>query len=560
MLGADLFVLAAYFLTMVAVGLVYSQQKSCDMYFAGGKQLGWCLGGISSFLSNVSALSIVVYSGIGYEYGLVSLTLYWVAVPATLLSTWLFALRWRRAGIITPTEFLQFRFSPATCQVFVWSGIPLRIIDEGLKIVAIGVLVSGGLNLSPIMSMTVVGLTILVYSVLGGLWAVVVTVLVQFVLVTGALIILLPLSYHAVGEWHYFASVAPSGFFSPVNGPYSWFYIFAFQVLSIMSSMGNWSMIQKFYSARSDVDARRMGWFATLLFLLMPPLWICTGMLARGFIAPNGVDPQTIYGRVAVALLPAGMMGLILAALFAPTMSVLSNGYNVIASILTVDVYRRAIRPQASQHELVVVGRVLTGVVAVIVLAIALVVTSFHWRIFNTMVAAFGLFLPPTVLPVVAGLISRRLSVRGAMAGFYVGMALGLGLLLYKWLMAPANPNGFQAAIILIATGVTLLVLVVAAIWFPATGDAAERNSKFFANLARPSAAVEPTVTSPTPIAGVVILTMGLVLIIVGLGPFPATRLNFITTSSGAAFSIVGAALVLPHWLGQRARERRNTE
>ena len=210
-------------------------------------------------------------------------------------------------------------------------------------------------------------------------------------------------------------------------------------------------------------------------------------MFARAFIPLQGFDPQTIYARVSVALLPPGMLGLLIAALFAATMSVLSSGYNVIAAVLTVDVHQRLIHPQATQRELVVVGRVLTAFVALFPLAIALVVTYFHWTIFDTMVAAFAFFLPPTVLPVLAGLLSRRLSAGGALAGFVAGIGVGLAFLVYKWIFKPANLSSFQAASLAIPAGITTLVLVVAAYAFPARGEAAERASAFFDRLARPS-------------------------------------------------------------------------
>ena len=356
MAGADLFVLVTYFVTMLAVGMAFSRQKSCDTYFAGDRQVSWWLGGISFFFCNLSAFAIIVYAGIGYQYGTVALTIYWATVPGVVFATLLFARRWRRAGVITPTEFLTNRFSPVTCQVFVWSGIPPRIADEALKIAAIGIFASGGMKISPTLTMLVVGLSVLVYSVVGGLWAAIVTIFVQFVLVTGAIVPLLSLSYRAAGGWKQFSSHVPPGFLSPVNGPYTWIFIVALLLQGMMSQSANWPLIQKFYSARSDRDALRVGWLACLLTFVLPAIWIITGMFARGFL-PADLDPQMVYARVSVYLLPTGILGLIVAALFAPTMSALSSGYNVIASILTVDVYQRLIRPHASQKELVGVGR-----------------------------------------------------------------------------------------------------------------------------------------------------------------------------------------------------------
>lgn len=543
MRGPDLAIVLCYFAIMITVGLVYSRQmKSLDMYFAGGKQLTWWLGGVSFLMAYVSALSIVVYAGLGYQYGLVALTIYWTTVPGALLTTWLFARRWRRAGVLTPVEFLETRFSPAVRQVFVWSGIPLKVIDEGLKIVAIGIFVSAGMRISPVLAMVAVGIITLIYTVLGGLWAVVITDFVQFVLVTMGILLLVPLTLRAVGGWKHFVAAVPPGFFRPVHPPYNWTYVGAFLVLGALSLAGNWSLIQKFYSARNDRDCRGVGWLASLLFFLLPPAWIFTGMLARTFMQLKIADPQTVYARVSSALLPPGMLGLIIAALFAATMSVLSSGYNVIAAVLTVDVHQRLIRPRASQRELVVVGRVLTAVVATLALVIALVVTHFHWTIFDTMVAAFGFFLPPTVLPVLGGLLSRRLSASGAMAGFFTGIGIGLAFLFYKWAFKPANLSVFQAASILIPVGVTALVLVVAAYAFPARGEAAERASRFMTQLGHSAPASEGQV-SPAPVAGAVIGIMGLVLLVLGSGIATIPK-NTLTLGTGVILSLIGLAMM----------------
>lgn len=549
--GPDLAIIVCYFLTMIAVGATYSRHmRSADLYFAGGKQLPWWLGGVSFVMSYLSALSIIVYAGLGYQYGMVALTLYWTTVPAALLTTWLFALRWRRAGVITPTQFLEERFSPLIRQLFVWSGVPLKIIDEGLKIVAIGIFVSAGLGVPASEAMIAIGVTILIYSVAGGLWAVVVTDFVQFILVTGGVLLLLPLSYRAAGGWAHFVHSVPSGFFHPVHTPYVWSYVVAFLVLSCLSLSGNWSLIQKFYSARSDREAVRMGWLASLLFVVLPPIWIFTGMLARAFVSPHGFDPQTIYARLGAHLLPQGMLGLMVAALFAATMSVLSSGYNVMSAVLTLDVYHRWMRPRAEQKELVFVGRLLTAAIGIVVLLIALAVSYYHWSIFNTMVAAFGFLLPPTVLPLLAGLLSRRLSSSGALAGFVAGFLLGGTMLGYRLIMHISDSGAFQAASILIPTVCVFLVLWGWATWFPAHGNEKERATRFIAGLSLSSRESEGLVANPAPIAGLVIGTMGVTLIVVGmLAPALGGKISLLTVGMGAFFFLAGAAMVCTRWL-----------
>lgn len=549
---SDIAIVVCYFLTMIAVGAAYSRQmRSADMYFAGGKQLPWWLGGISFVMSYVSALSIIVYAALGYQYGMVALTIYWTTVPAGLVTTWLFARRWRRAGVITPTQFLEERFSSTIRQLFVWSGVPLKIIDESLKIVAIGIFVSAGLGVPAAKAMVMIGLTILIYSILGGLWAVVVTDFVQFILVTGGILLLLPLSYRAAGGWTNFVHHVPHGFFHPVHAPYVWSYVAAFLVLSCLSLAGNWSLIQKFYSARSDREAVQMGWLASLLFLVLPPVWILTGMLARAFVPSKGFDPQTIYAYLGAHLLPHGMLGLMVAALFAATMSVLSSGYNVMSAVLTLDVYQRWFRPHAQQTELVMAGRVVTAIIGIAVLLIALAISYYHWTIFDTMVAAFGFLLPPTTLPLLAGLLSRRLSATGALTGFVAGFAAGGVMLGYRAIAHPQDTGALQAASILVPAVFTFLVLWGSAVWFPAQGDEQERATRFITGLDQPSADSEGAVSNPAPIAGLVIGIVAIALLIVGVIPIVSGEpVSLLTVSMGAVFSLIGAGMIATRWLG----------
>jgi hypothetical protein len=198
----------------------------------------------------------------------------------------------------------------------------------------------------------------------------------------------------------------------------------------------------------------------------------------------------------------------------------------------------------------------LTALVALFPLGIALAVTYFHWTIFDTMVAAFGFFLPPTVLPVLGGLLSRRLSAGGALAGFTAGISMGLAFLAYKWIFKPANLSSFQAESIVIPAGVTTLVLIVAAYAFPATGEAAERASAFFDRLARPAISTSTSEISPAPVAGLVIGLMGLVLLVIGFGSV-TSHANMLTLGTGGTLGVIGAMLFAGRVIG-RSGDREN--
>jgi len=188
----DYFVLVGYFVLMLGIGAYfYRHMQGMKDYFTGGNRIPWWLSGVSFYMSSFSGFTFLAYSALAYQYGWVAVTLFWVTVPATLVSAVFFSARWRRARLVSPVEYLETRFGPATRQLFAWEGIPVKLIDDVLKLIAIGTFISVVLNLEgSTMSILCSGLIILVYTFMGGLWAVTVTDFVQFIVMVAAAVIL----------------------------------------------------------------------------------------------------------------------------------------------------------------------------------------------------------------------------------------------------------------------------------------------------------------------------------------------------------------------------------
>src|SRR3972149_2507465 len=146
--GPDDFVLIGYFVLMLGIGAYfYRFMKGMKDYFSGGNTIPWWLSGASFYMSSFSAFAFVTYSALAYKYGWVAVTLYWVTVPATIFSVVLFAKKWRRARIDSPVEYLETRYSPALRQLFAWQGVPAIMVDDGLKLIAIGTFIAVSLCL-----------------------------------------------------------------------------------------------------------------------------------------------------------------------------------------------------------------------------------------------------------------------------------------------------------------------------------------------------------------------------------------------------------------------------
>jgi Na+/proline symporter len=262
---------------------------------------------------------------------------------------------------------------------------------------------------------------------------------------------------------------------------------------------------------------------------------------------PNLADAGDVYPTLCAQLLPAGMLGLAIAAMFAATMSTLSGDYNVCASVLTNDVYRRLIRPQASQRELVFVGRIMTLVIGVIALAAAAVMARGKAEdLFRIMVTLFGIATAPVAVPMLLGLVSRRYTNLSAIAGFVFGILTGLGLFAMSRWAGPFSIPGFAwnpgtEEIVLAGLAIkmeivlflgTALVTIIAmekvvflTWWFGGMAPSEQqRIDTFLARLDTPigeleedfSTAPHDAVISPFRVVGICIVIIGLMMLAVG--------------------------------------------
>ena len=558
---ADHIIIAGYFLLLTLIGVYFwRKMKHVRDFFTGGNAIPWWLAGVSFYLTGFSAFTFVAYSEMAYRFGFVAVTLAWSSAAAMVIGTIFLAGRWRRAGLVSPVEFLEERYSKHIRQILAWLGLPLKIIDDGLKIYATGVFVSVGLGYDLQTSIIVCGIVMLLYTFMGGLWAVVVTDFVQFIILTLGVVVLFPLVFSQFDSISAFASSMPSGFLAPVNEPFSLVYVFAFYLLITLSYNGNWAFAQKFYSVKDERDARKAGMLAVALKIIGPPLFILPAMAAHSLLPelmtpPN--SPQYTYAALSLKFLPVGLMGLMIAAMFSATMSTLSGDYNVMASVITEDIYRRLFDKEASQKRLVIVGRLATLLIGILTILIGIsLIASARKGLFEVMVTVFGLFVGPMLIPMLAGLLSKKVTWRGAAAGIVVGFVSGLGFFLYKTLVLANQPGvdanwlryDYEAMSILTNFSVTILAMVLTTVLEKKTEVDKAQIEAFFTKLSTP-VDVEKThakqtgeIFSPFKIIGWVTIGTGVMLIIAGVTQ-PSGIGQYINLGSGFALCLLGAGL-----------------
>ncbi len=554
----DYFILVAYFVLMLGIGAYfYRHMKGMREYFSGGNRIPWWLSGVSFYMTSFSAFAFVFYSAVAYECGWVAVTLFWVTIPAATVSTILFSARWRRARIDSPVEYVETRYSPLLRQLFAWQGVPVKVVDDALKLVATGLFVSVGLGMDLNQSMLWCGLIILAYTFMGGLWAVAVTDFVQFVVMAAAIAVLFPLSIAKVGGFSGLVNNAPEGFFSITNQRFGWGYVLSNIVLFCISySSTSWSLIQRYYCVPREKDALKVGFLVVFLYFVTTPIMFLPAMAGRQFLTGLG-ESRNVYPMLCAALLPAGMLGLMIAAMFSATMSTLSADYNVCANVLTNDLYKRYLHPKATEKELVFFGRVMTLIVGVAALGLAFFMSGAGGvQQFRNMVTLFSIATAPVGIPMILGLVSRRVTNRGATAGFVCGVVVGI--IVFR--LGPASVSILGTSlmnenIVLLATTVTTLaVVLLVSFLLPQPADEHERAGKFLKKLTVPIGGMEEDMhairepskdaISPFRVVGVTTAIIGVMMLAVlpWVGGGTAIKLDLYL---GIGLLIVGVLMTL---------------
>jgi len=563
---ADWIVLVGYFVVMLGIGVYfYRYMRGMKDYFSGGNRVPWWLAAGSFYMSGFSVFAFVTYSAIAYADGLAGVSVMWSYIPGTLLCALVFAPRWRRARVDSPVEYLEARYSRGLRQVCAWQGVPLKIIDDALKIVAIGMFISASLGLGIKSCMFWSGIIMLAYTFMGGLWAVIVTDFIQFVVMGAAVLVLFVLAMFKVGGVEGLVNGSPPGFFRPVSDDYNAMYFIAWPLLLAVSMCSvHWQIIQRFYCVPDEREARKMGLLVTGLYVVTPLIMFVPAMAARQFL-PEGTEPKEVYAVLCRTLLQPGLLGLMIAAMFAATMSMLSSDYNAAAAVVTNDVYRRLLRPQAGQKELVLVGRVATLLVGGSSLALALALARTSARdLFNNMVTLFSVATAPVAVPMILGLLVRRLTGASALAGFVGGLTVTLTL--FFSLKEPVSVWGTQIkpenVVFFSGLAATSLIMFgVSAIW-PRNAAETNRVSPFLQRLDMPIGSLPQdrpageSAVSPFRVVGLSMAAIGAITLAVTPFVHGSTDIG-LNAGIGFALLVGGGAMARRSRTGQGSDQER---
>lgn len=407
----DLIIIGLFFMLMLAIGIyAYFRNNNSEDYFVAGGNLPWWLSGISHHVSGYSGAVFVAYAALAYTHG-ISVYFWWAFSIGIgiLVSAKTFPVLWMKLRkfflIQSPLEFLKIRYNLFTQQLMAWSGVLLKLFDIGAKWASIAILLNVFTGISLPVGILVSGGISLLYITFGGLWAVVITDFAQFIvqLLAGIVMFIAVLMHlDGVSTLSTLWQQLPEGNSQVFHEPYTVGFALAFLFINFLSyNGGQWNLATRYISSPSEKQAVKAARFSGWLYLIWP-LILFFPMWAAPVLLPDLADPTQSYGELTLLLLPSGLVGLVIASLFANTMSMTSSDINTIAAVISRDILPnifQKIHPNSLK-----IARTVTFFFTLMTIFVALQYDYFG-GVLGLIIAWFGALVGPIAIPLLLGLI-----------------------------------------------------------------------------------------------------------------------------------------------------------
>jgi len=376
MSNIDYAVMAIFALMILCIGLLFTAgSKNTSAYFEAGGKTPWWINGLSLFISYFSAGTFVVWGSIAYQSGFVANGIQLTMTLGGLIIAIFIAHRWKRTGALTAAEYIGVRFGVKTQQFYTVLTLLYSLFSVAAVLYPVGKMINVASGLSIEWSVLAIGGIIVLYTAAGGLWAVLVTDVVQFVVLSAAVMIVIPLALEDVGGLGSFASQAPDKFFDFFNSEYTFGFFLAFLLYQTVYIGGNWSYVQRYTSVSNERNARKVAYLFAGLYLICPFIWMLPPMIYR-VINPGleGVASEGAYMMMAQRVLPAGLIGLVLSGMVSATASKANTTLNLAAVVFANDVYKKIFFPKAAEKQLVWVARIFTALFGILTMVLAILI------------------------------------------------------------------------------------------------------------------------------------------------------------------------------------------
>ncbi len=465
--GLDISISVLYILGIVTIGLWAGLKKktvakgdASSDYFLAGKSLRWPMIGLALFATNISCIHLVSLAQSGFDTGLLNGNFEWMASFTLILLALFFVPFYMKSKVATLPDFLEKRYNRA-CRdwLAIISILSAIVIHIAFSFLAGGIVLKTLFGVNIYVSIIVIATLTGIYTVIGGLRAVVITESIQtIVLLTGAIIITV-ICYDKVGGWAGITNVLqendsmnkismlrPSG---DADGM-PWYAVFlGYPVLGIWYWCADQTIVQRVLGAK-DVDHARGGaLFCGFIKILPVFIFVLPGLMAyvlakKGLFDITAVqyldatgkvvtETKGIYTLMITQLVPTGLVGILVAALLSGLMSQISGALNSIATLVSYDLYKRY-KPETGDSLLVKVGRI-SAVIALIVSLSLLPLINQYENLFNGITDVIAHIAPPITTVFLLGVFWKKASAKSAQYTLWIGSILGAGVFVLNKLL-----------------------------------------------------------------------------------------------------------------------------
>jgi SSS family solute:Na+ symporter len=443
----DFFIVLIYFIGIVGLGLwAWKKRKkkeaSSSEYFLAGRSLRWPVIGLALFSANISSIHLVSLAQEGYVNGLAYGNFEWMAAFLLIVLSLFFAPFYIRARVATLPDFLEKRYSRA-CRdwLAVLSIISAIFIHIGFSLYTGAVVLKGLFGIDINTSILMTALLTGTYTIIGGLLAVVITESVQTIILILGSACVLGIGLAKIGGWGALvASVEPVKLTilrtAAETPTLPWYSVFlGYPVIGLWYWCADQTIVQRVLGAKDENQARLGPLFTGFIKILPVFLFVLPGLIAYGLVTQNKLpvpeNSAETYSLLVNNLLPVGLKGVVAAALLAALMSTVSGALNSIATLFTLNLYKRW-KPQASEKRLTLTGRIVTFIAMVVAILWSPFISHFQ-SMFQGIIAVICYIAPPITTVFIWGVLWKKASAAGAYATLMVGSALGLVVFFLDW-------------------------------------------------------------------------------------------------------------------------------
>ncbi len=417
-------IVGIYFLFLIAIGWMFRTFTSTTSdYFRGGGNMLWWMVGATAFMTQFSAWTFTGAAGKAYTDGFAVATIFLANAFGYLMNYLYFAPKFRQLRVITPIDAIRMRFGRFNEQVFTWSGMPSSVISAGIWLNGLAIIASGIFGFDMTTTIWITGLVVLMMSVTGGSWAVIASDFMQMVIIMAVTVtcaVVAVVKGGGITEIIANFPVQENGSFVTGNNLnyLSIFGIWAvFIFLKQFSINNNMLNCHRYLAAKDSKNAKKAALLACVLMTVGVLIWFTPSW----FIASQGVDLSAHYpdagskaGDFAYLYfveqyMPAGMVGLLISAMFAATMSSMDSGLNRNSGIFVMNFYLPILRPNATEKELMIVSKITSTFFGIAIILIALFINSLKGlSLFDTMMYVGALIGFPMTIPAFCGFFIKR--------------------------------------------------------------------------------------------------------------------------------------------------------